>query len=326
MPRPLAPLATSLPAILTVPEGREAGLSRARLRAPDVVPVGHGLRMSRGVEASWTDYLRAIQSLNPSGVFSHATAARIWGMWIPGRLLEDPRVHLAKERGRGGRTSRSGLVMHQLQPDAPVIEYRGLRLTAPAWTWVDLAHHLSVEDLVVAGDSLLPSPHGAEARRLGHVSARATTVDEMRRLAHARKNVRGIVRARAVLDLLRTGADSPPESRLRHRLHDAGFPEPQVNPPIRLSSGETVRVDLAWEELRLCLEFDGDQHRTDRAQWQRDRARRRGLEADDWAVTWVAGEVFTRGGWPRFVGDLSRLMRRQATRRGAVLPPGLPGE
>ena len=134
MPRPPAPLAPTLPTILTVPEGREAGLSRARLRAPDLAPVGHGLRMSRDVEASWTDYLRAIQSLNPSGVFSHATAARIWGMWIPDRLFEDPRVHLAKERGRGGRTSRPGLVMHQLQPDAPVIEYRGLRLTAPAWT------------------------------------------------------------------------------------------------------------------------------------------------------------------------------------------------
>ena len=49
MPRPLAPLAPTLPAILTVPEGREAGLSRARLRAPDLVPVGHGLR--RGGEA-----------------------------------------------------------------------------------------------------------------------------------------------------------------------------------------------------------------------------------------------------------------------------------
>lgn len=85
-------------------------------------------------------------------------------------------------------------------------------------------------------------------------------------------------------------------------------------------------MDLAWEELRLCLEFDGDQHRTDRAQWQRDRARRRGLEADDWAVTWVAGEVFTRGGWPRFVGDLSRLIRRQAARHSTVLPPRLPGE
>ncbi|REI25778.1 hypothetical protein DOS77_00010, partial [Staphylococcus felis] len=36
MPRPLAPLATSLPTILTVPEGRAAGLSRARLRAPDL--------------------------------------------------------------------------------------------------------------------------------------------------------------------------------------------------------------------------------------------------------------------------------------------------
>ena len=77
MPRPLAPLATSLPTILTVPEGREAGLSRARLRAPDLVAIGHGLRMSRDVEATWTDYLRAVQSLNPSGVFSHATAARI---------------------------------------------------------------------------------------------------------------------------------------------------------------------------------------------------------------------------------------------------------
>jgi very-short-patch-repair endonuclease len=34
--------------------------------------------------------------------------------------------------------------------------------------------------------------------------------------------------------------------------------------------------------LKLSLEYQGDQHRTDRAQWQRDIARTRALQAEGW--------------------------------------------
>lgn len=320
MSRSPSPL-TGQPSLFTVRSALEAGLSPDRLRASDLEPAGRSLRVIRGSEVLWHDRLRAVQELNPTGVFSHATAARLWSMWVPTRMTEDPLIHLAKVRGVGGRASREGIRPHQLEEAAEVVERDGLRLTSPAWTWVDLAKEVSLEDLVVAGDSLLPSEHGAEARHLERLPDRALTVDALRRMAARRRNVRGVVKARAAVDLLRTGADSPAESRLRHRIVEAGFPEPEVNPTLRLRDGRLKRPDLCWRSLRLCLEFDGDQHRTDESQWQEDRARRRGLEAEEWAVMWVAGEALSRAGWPAFRRDLSATMHRRALRYGVALPP-----
>ncbi|MGN2298671.1 DUF559 domain-containing protein [Micrococcus luteus KDCGSN] len=314
------------PSLFTTRMAKAAGLTQERLRSGDLVDAGRALWSVRGVEAPFLERLRALQELHPTGVFSHATAALVWGMWLPDRLAQDERVHIAKHPGRGGHPSRRGVQGHRLDGRAPVRMLHGLRLTTPEWTWVDLARELSDEDLVVAGDSLLITRHGAEARRLGRFPDRAVSLGRLERTAVTRKNVRGVVRARQVLELLREDHDSPAESRLRHRLHVAGFPAPAVNPAIPCGDGRRHRVDLCWEELRMVVELDGDQHRTDKSQWQQDRARRRSLEADDWDVMWVAGEVFTRAGWRAFEVDLSRTMRRQAARHGVVLPPRLPGE
>lgn len=75
-------------------------------------------------------------------------------------------------------------------------------------------------------------------------------------------------------------------------------------------------LDLFWEDLLVCLEFDGDQHRIDNRQWQSDRVRARELDVDGIHVVRVTGEVFTREGWRRFVRDLDLLLRRQAERLG----------
>ncbi|GAA3787222.1 DUF559 domain-containing protein [Micrococcus endophyticus] len=314
------------PTLFTTRMAREAGIGQERLRANDLSHEGRALWTARGREASFLERLLVLQELHPSGVFSHATAARVWGMWLPSRLEVDETVHIAKYSGRGGHATREGVRSHRLHPRAPVRMLHGLRLTTPDWTWVDLARELSTEDLVVAGDSLLVTKHGAEARRLERLPDRAVTLSRLERTAASRSNVRGVVRARLTAGMLRAGHDSPAESRLRHRLELAGFPEPAVNPLLTLSDGTRQRVDLCWEELRMVVELDGDQHRTDKAQWQRDRARRRALEADDWDVTWVAGDVFTAAGWRAFQTTLARTMRRQAARRGVVLRPVLPGE
>lgn len=326
LPLPPGAQPSGPPSLFTTRMAKAAGLTQERLRSGDLVHVGRSLWRARGKEETFLERLRALQELHPTGVFSHATAARVWGMWLPDRLAEDERVHIAKYRAQGGHPTRSGVQGHRLDGRAPVRMLHGLRLTTPDWTWVDLARELSDEDLVVAGDSLLVTRHGAEARRLGRLPDRAVSMGRLERTAATRRNVRGVVRARQALELLRAGHDSPAESRLRHRLHLTGFAEPAVNPAIDCSDGRRHRVDLCWEELRLVLEMDGDQHRTDKAQWQEDRARRRGLEADDWTVMWVAGEVFTRAGRRVFEADLARTMRRQAARLGVVLPPRLPGE
>ncbi len=51
----------------------------------------------------------------------------------------------------------------------------------------------------------------------------------------------------------------------------AGLPEPQVNPEVR-DGGFRTRLDLVHPDLKLVIEYDGQQHRAaDLDQWDRRR-------------------------------------------------------
>jgi very-short-patch-repair endonuclease len=56
-----------------------------------------------------------------------------------------------------------------------------------------------------------------------------------------------------------------------------------VNVEVFDSRGRFIaRVDLCYPHLKLSIEYQGDQHRTDRAQRQRDLRRTRALQAEGW--------------------------------------------
>jgi len=44
------------------------------------------------------------------------------------------------------------------------------------------------------------------------------------------------------------------------------------------------RGDLVYGQFKILLEYQGDQHRTDRAQWRRDIRRVGGLEDNGWQM------------------------------------------
>ena len=49
-------------------------------------------------------------------------------------------------------------------------------------------------------------------------------------------------------------------------------------------------ADLGWLRFRTAFDFDADVHRTDRAQWRKDRTRAPRFEDADWS--------YVRGGAP----------------------------
>lgn len=58
---------------------------------------------------------------------------------------------------------------------------------------------------------------------------------------------------------------------LRLDLADAGLPEPEVNGEIRTAGGDLIAYgDLVFRPYRVLAEYDGEQHRTDSAQYSRD--------------------------------------------------------
>ena len=58
---------------------------------------------------------------------------------------------------------------------------------------------------------------------------------------------------------------------LRLDLAAAGLPEPEVNGEIRTAGGALVAYgDLVFRPYKVLAEYDGEQHRTDSAQYSRD--------------------------------------------------------
>ena len=85
------------------------------------------------------------------------------------------------------------------------------------------------------------------------------------------------------------GAQSPKESWLRLVVIDAGLPRPTTQ--IRVTDGRLVAyLDMGWEDSMVALEYDGDQHRTDRGQYVKDIRRAEMVDRLGWQVTKVINE------------------------------------
>ncbi|MDI3329659.1 MAG: hypothetical protein QJR09_02845 [Micrococcus sp.] len=212
-------------------------------------------------------------------------------------------VHLSTVTGRGTPVRRKHVTGHALSDEAPVVEIDGLRVTSAAWTWTDLAAHITaLPRLVAAGDSLLQRPDGPTAKR-SRLSHPLVTVEELWSVTARRKNVKGIRSARAALELVRARVDSPKETETRLMVLAAGFPEPALNPRVVLADGSTIHPDLAWLRLKICIQYEGGHHWRDQAQFDADIERDRRLRAEGWIVLRVSRSIF-REGREAFLDDL----------------------
>lgn len=257
-----------------VSAGREAGIARSRLRAADLTTPFHGIRSAGGFGHTVAEYARALRPRLPEeAFFSHSSAAQLIGVPLPARLQTALPVHVGVAAPHKVVTARD-IVGHRLSiEDQDVVDWRDLRITGAARTWLDLAGMLDLADLVAAGDYLI------------HWENPLTVLAELTDAASRYRGRRGRVLIRAALPMLRDRAESPRESRLRVIIVLAGLPEPLCNYNVFDSTGRFVaRADLAYPQFRLLLEYQGDQHRTDRAQWRRDIRRLGEVEDEQWQV------------------------------------------
>jgi hypothetical protein len=158
----------------------------------------------------------------------------------------------------------------------------GIPATTPARTALDLACRYPLDKAVAAIDAL----------------ARATDlkITDIELLAERYRGRRGITRARIALRLVDAGAESPRETWLRLLLIRAGFPPPQTQIAVYGGYGELVAVlDMGWEDIKLAIEYDGDHHRSDRRQFNKDIRRAESLAEMDWILVRVTAED-TAGG------------------------------
>jgi hypothetical protein len=259
-----------------VREALARGVEPSRLRRKDLAIPFRGARIP--VTASGSDDFtlrcRALLARRPDAVLSHSTAARMLGLPIPWRLQNDLHLTLAPP----GRPPRiAGVHSHGKPLGSPdVTRVGGMPVTTPARTWADLTAMLTVRELVALGDAIIHWRSPRSTRN--ELSARGCS-----------RGFRGAVRARDALALMHERSESPQESLLRVILVEAGLPLPDVNVEVR---GPDVRFlarpDLRWPEQRVIIEYEGDHHRVQPAQWQRDLVRTTRLQA--------AGEEVVRVG------------------------------
>ncbi|TFV76044.1 DUF559 domain-containing protein [Blastococcus sp. CT_GayMR19] len=207
----------------------------------------------------------------PAGVFSGRTAVYLHGAT---ELVED-RTPVEVSVPPGVRFGPvAGLRIRQVAlPSADVVAVmRTLRATSTLRTALDIARVEPLLDAVPVLDVLL-------ARA---VVGRSELRDAVGGLGAAR----GARRAQQAVALADPRAESQPESRLRVVLALAGLsPIPQF--VVRGATGGFVaRVDLAFPDHRVAVEYDGAWH-AEPGQFAKDRRRLNALVAVGWTVLHV---------------------------------------
>ncbi|MBM7847132.1 endonuclease domain-containing protein [Arthrobacter roseus] len=151
-------------------------------------------------------------------------------------------------------------------------------MSTPARTWLDLAAKLSLPDAVVLGDQLLRVPRAA----FEEWSAPWNVRSELFTLLSGHPNFPGIVTAREALQLMRVGADSPPETKLRLALLEWGLPEPELQVRVDPEDPWSLPADLGYRRERVAIQYGGGVHLTPEQQ-ARDNRRDEGFNAAGWS-------------------------------------------
>jgi len=207
-------------------------------------------------------------------VLSHESAAAWSGVDL---MAPVEHLHVTAPSNRGRRAdSAPGVRIHRadLAPE-DVRVVRGIRVTAPNRTIVDIARFGSIESAVCVAD--------------GYLRRRLTTPASLRLYASELVG-RGRPAAVKVADLVDPHAASVFETLTRLLLRGSGLSLPVSQYTIRSVDGEWIgRVDFAWPELKLVLECDGFEHHSSRVAFNRDRRRWNALTKAGWrvvVVTW----------------------------------------
>lgn len=140
----------------------------------------------------------------------------------------------------------------------------------------------------IIGHTWRRNPYGnsAQAEPIGGRTADEIYQDFVRQVSELPKfNAKAT--CMIALEFIAPRVDSPMESETRITTTQYGLPRAVTNytvPGATFSNGAPITLDLAWPEFRVAIEYDGDHHRTDKAQWRRDNDKRELLRHHHWIV------------------------------------------
>ena len=260
------------------------------MRGRDLERPFHGVRVRRGgIHGLYGLCLAYLVRMRADEFFCGLTAARMWRIPLPDEFTRAEGVHVG--RMSPNRASRARGARGREFSDTRIrVERRyGFRVSDAASTWCHLAGVLSHDDLVAAADHLILVP---KKRQPGETRPYAT-IEQLIDRVQSYSGRHAQAARRAVLDI-RQGAESRPETILRLHMMRAGLPEPELNVDIFSESGTFLgRGDSLFRDFRVIAEYDGEQHRTDSVQYNRDMLRIEGFIRNKWMPIRVRkGQLF----------------------------------
>ena len=277
MPAALVPLP---PTPFLVADACAAGCTRDQLRHPALHTPVRGVRMAAGSANDLDALCRAVALTFRAGdAFSHLTAAALLGLPLPAHHQPTERLHVSSSPGSRSRDAAL-LVGHSGVLAQQTFRHRGLPVTVPARTWLDLGSmtgtdagdRLTREELVVLTDAVLALRHPATTR-LALECALSWFVGG-----------RGRRDLRTALSAARSFVDSPMETRVRLLLVASGFPCPVVGADLLAEDQWVARPDMCWPQARIAIEYDGAHHYSSQHQMRSDVARKENMERLGWRV------------------------------------------
>lgn len=233
-------------------EALAAGVSdhvlRSWFRAGMVRRVRHGAYTTpehwTSLTAEGRHLLRARCVVRSAGVrvaMSHTTAALLHGAPVWGLPLED--VHVTRFDGLTGRRE-AGVRQHRSPlPAQDVIDLAGLTVTSPARTCIDVTTSAGVEVSLAVIDHFLHEGLTTKEDLLAHCSLLARRP--------------GSLSTELTVRLADARAESVGETRLRYWCWVSHLPRPVPQHEVCQDGRLLYRLDLAWPQLGVWLEFDG---------------------------------------------------------------------
>ena len=173
----------------------------------------------------------------PRSFLSRFSAAAHYGIW----RFEASSETIVRPGNRGRERSDGLVVRYSMTLSGHVGTYRGIPITSPERTLIDLAAHADpARALREARRLKLTTPYSLAVSLAKHQGRRGT-----RRLAGLNDHYAGIPYSRCRSDA---------EAKALEELHDAGVPLPLVNE--RVAEEE---ADLTWPGHKRIIEIDGPQ-------------------------------------------------------------------
>lgn len=155
-----------------------------------------------------------------------------------------------------------------------VTDKSGIRVTTPARTLVDAGLRFPETEVQRLADHIISTG----------LATKSQLIEVRRRVGEHGRN--GVVSLDLAIDGLpagSAGAESGPEVALLRLLSQSGLPSPVLQFPVRVG-GRRRRIDVAYPEVLVALEYDGSDVHTRVEGFVEDRRRQNELTAIGWTV------------------------------------------